>query len=182
MGPITKLVPTLGLLKDDAYIWIVDDDQEYLRGELKYMLEKAEDNTKIPSVYCLSGINMDGNDMRISSSNGHVDVFEAYAGVLVRKSMFENDFNRYVWKAIRHDVCRLSDDLIVSVYLKEKGVDIERIGGMFVSLWLHWNMGGVLAYGNGPDALHNSTIAQSTIHRYKKALPILYSIIEKDSR
>ncbi len=181
MGPVTKLVPTLALMKKDAYIWIVDDDQDYLRGELAYMLSKAE-KTKIPTVYCLSGIHSDGMDMRIASKNCILDVFEAYAGVLVRKSMFEDDFSEYISRCIKHDVCRISDDLMVSMYLKEKGVDIERVGGVFVNLWLHWNLGGVLEYGNGPDALHNSTIAKSTIERYKKALPVLYEILNEVCR
>ncbi len=174
-GPVTKLLPTLSLVPKNTFIWVVDDDQKYLGGELEFLLKNYRDRE---GVYCLSGLVSDPR-MRIVDKNGEVDMFEAYAGVLFRRDMFEDDFKVYIEKAIGKVECRTSDDLMVSMYLRRRGYEIWRVGSMFVNMWLHWNMGGVLEYGHGPDALYKLPIAKSTIHRYLDALPILNEILDE---
>ncbi len=173
-GPVTKLLPTLDLVPKNTLIWIVDDDQKYLRGELEFMIKKYRER---PAVYCLSGLLT--YPMRFAKADGDVDIFEAYAGTLVHRSMFQDDFKRYILLSIYYLLCRTSDDLMVSMYLRRKGYDILRTGGMFVNLWLHWAMGGVLEYGNGPDALFMLEITDSTIDRYIEAIPILQETLSK---
>lgn len=174
-GPVTKLLPVLSLIEGDAYIWLVDDDQEYLRGEISYMVERAESN-KIDTVYSLAGLNMINGTPIFSHSKGPIDIFEAYSGVLLKKSMFSDDFYDYIDKCISNPSCKISDDMFVSMYLQSKGYPIEKIGSFTVNLWLHWTLGCVLEHGEGPDALHNSG-NEPAILRYKRVYPFIMNII-----
>ena len=181
-GPATKLIPTLALVNTEAYLWVVDDDQDYLSRELAFLLSCAEDN-KVDTAYCLSGLKMTKNGgIKEAKDRGSVDIFEAYSGVLLKRSMFEDDFYHYMGMCIAEQNCRISDDLIISLYLQAKGYPIEKVGSIMVNQWLHWKLGGVLDYGDGSDALHNAGDGL-TIKRYKTAYPIamqiLYSTVRK---
>ncbi len=171
-GPVTKLLPTLDKVHD-GFLWVVDDDQRYDARAVEVLIANFTSPNKVP---CLSGlVTINKSVFEEASENGPVDVFEAYAGVLLHRSMFDYGFRRYVERAIENDVAKFSDDLVVSVYLKRRGYEIHRVGDDDVNITNHWKRGNVLRYGRQADALHH--MPTSTVDRYRQALLPLEQIM-----
>lgn len=144
-GPATKLIPTLALERD-SYILVVDDDQRYS----PYLLERFLNAASPRRAVCQTGMS---SYLVAPERPGEVDIFEAYGGVLLHTSMFEPDFAPYMDRMYAHTVARLCDDLTISAYLRWKGVTILWYKDADVDIRKHWDGGGVLKHGNGPDAL-----------------------------
>ncbi len=179
LGPITKLLPTLEVVNHCVdYIWVVDDDQLYNSQQLEYMLDCA---TTKEGVLCLSGLQrrmLDGvaTFREMDLQEARVDVFEAYAGVLLpREAIGLPTFKPYVMKAIQDPDCCFSDDLITSTYLERRGVLVQKIGSSAVSIDEHWRSRRVLQYGRQADALSRQQV--STVDRYSKAYPKLLAMM-----
>ncbi len=144
-GPATKLIPTL-LLETDAYILVVDDDQRYSPLLLERFLNAASPTRAV----CQTGMS---SYLVTPERPGEVDIFEAYGGVLLHTSMFGPDFFPYMERIHAHTVARMCDDLTISAYLRWKGISILWYKDADVDIRKHWDGGGVLKHGNGPDAL-----------------------------
>ncbi len=171
-GPITKLLPTLDVVHD-GFIWIVDDDQRYEPRELEMLMFHF---TSPDRALCMTGLVKTASmGFEEAQKDGKVDVFEAYAGVLVHRSMFDYLFKEYVLKAIAHPVARFCDDLITSVYLTYKGYSIWRVGDSDVNISVHWQKGNVLRYGRQSDALHQ--MEMGTLDRYRHVILVLDQMI-----
>lgn len=179
LGPITKLVPTLNVVSSHVdYLWVVDDDQLYHPRELEFLLDQAATRE---GVLCLTGLQRRGTDDKVSFTEakfqeGKVDVFEAYAGVLIPVSTIHmGTFMPYVERAIQDPDCRTSDDLITSTYLERRGVLVQKVFGPSVNIDEHWSSRRVLQYGRSEDAL--SRQQTSTLDRYIAAYPKLLAMM-----
>ena len=175
LGPITKLAPTISIVNPLVdYIWVVDDDQLYHPQELSFLLQKAAVEQ---GVLCLTGlVRREGRFQESRYTSGKVDVFEAYAGVLIPVDAVEpRSFHTFVTKAIADPDCRTSDDLIVSVYLEHRGVLVQKIYSPIVNINEHWSSRRVLHYGKDKDALSQQQV--STVDRYAAAYPKLLKML-----
>lgn len=166
-GPATKLIPTLAL-ETDAYILVVDDDQKYDRRLVERYLAAASPTRAVSQAGILA-------DLTTSKTQGDVEVFEAYGGVLLHTSMFGPDFLPYMERVCADPLARISDDLTISLYLKRRrGVTIRMYADNEVNGTLHWRRGGVLQHGQGPDALFNQG---NTLLRYRRVMPMVESLL-----
>jgi hypothetical protein len=147
-GAITKVAPTLiRHVKEDVYVWSVDDDFVYRPTHLETLIRKADEKT----VLCLHG----GIWSSHGFAGGHhrqlaVDIVEGFFTILYPPKCIREDFLSYVEKTSAYWDNRKSDDIILSNYLaihdipRKKVVFNQQVLGLAT---------GTQPYGEEPDAL-----------------------------
>lgn len=125
LGSMTKIAPTLlrHKVRQDLYVWSVDDDMVYAPTELAALWEARRDGqfrilTRQAAAWIAGSF---------TSLSGECDVahFEGYGGVLYPPGCVGDDFERYVAATTRNLDCRTSDDAVLSFYFAKHGVPIH---------------------------------------------------------
>ena len=125
--------------------------------------------------------------MKLSGKRTHKDVAtiaEGYGSVCVKLSTFGDDFVEYMtrYTAADNQVCRLSDDVILSNYyhMRNIGIHIMNIPG-FMSIHDIWQDKKILDYGNEADALHLGAggTSDNNVDRYKRVITALNKAKER---
>jgi hypothetical protein len=186
-GPATKIVPTVMYLTDPVrskeyepkYTRIIylDDDIAYPKKMVETyerMIAPNDDN-----VWTSTGF--DFLNMHLNGKRQHKDnatIAEGYGSVCVKLNTFHEDFIRYMthYTAPDNQICRLSDDIILSNYYHRRnvGIYIMNLPG-FLSIQDIWDEKRILDYGKENDALHmgaNGT-SDNNVERYKRVISIL---------
>lgn len=140
-GPVTKLYPTLEQETDPETIIIcIDDDIEYDPRLIETLLQSSQQYPD--KCICLSGwnyINL-GNIMTFPLYFPYffvrkVDILQCYGGVLYKRKFFDNLslFKKYM----ELTPCFTTDDITISKYLKERGIEIFMIPSSIKNKNLH---------------------------------------------
>ena len=158
-GPITKLIPAIALATRLGAEWVltVDDDVVYPPALVRCLVE-ASDSWPDAAVGCSglcrlsargdSGLNLAPQTVH----GGEASVLEGFAGVLYRASFFAADFMPYAVAAAEQPLARLSDDLVVALYLEHHNVPRRVVSCGAVSRATMVSSG--LPHGSSADALH----------------------------
>jgi hypothetical protein len=124
-GPITKIAPTLLRYRSDkeTHLWSVDDDCAYPANQLE-LLCRAHDPNRYRILTRHGGaIKADGS-VQFWYGTAEVSMFEGFGGVLYPPSCIGDDFDAYVKTTSANPDCRLSDDMVLSLYFRRRGVPI----------------------------------------------------------
>jgi hypothetical protein len=186
-GPATKIIPTVAYLcatdRADNYdpentrIIYLDDDIAYP----KKMIETYEKmiSTKDNNVWTSTGF--DFVNIQLKGKRSHNDlatIAEGYGSVCVKLNTFGDDFMEYMtrYTAIDNQICRLSDDVILSNYYHRRnvGITVVNIPG-FLSIHDIWKEQKILDYGNEADALHLGAggTSDNNVDRYIRVIAAL---------
>lgn len=150
IGPITKLVPTLELLKDfpNAKIIVADDDIEYPPRLVEALLEGAEKQPDaVVTAWCLGGY--------YTHPTSKCGIVEGYQSFLVKPKLFGPDFQEYLSVALKNEDCFKSDDYVLSSFIHGRGIPVFVLAGA--------DIGGrvrPVEYGLQDDALHKQIDTQ----------------------
>jgi len=186
-GPATKIVPTVEYLTHSdrardfeakhTRIIYLDDDIEYPKRMIETyekMIAPNDDN-----VWTSTGF--DFVNMQLNGKRAHKDIAtiaEGYGSVCVKLTTFGDDFMEYMtrYTALDNQICRLSDDIILSNYYHRRnvGIYIMNIHG-FLSIRDIWDEKRILDYGNEDDALHMGAggTSDNNVDRYKRVITAL---------
>jgi len=183
-GPATKILPTVIYLQDkEQYdpeytrIIYLDDDIAYP----KRMIETYEKMIRPKDRNVWTSTGFDFMNMSLDGKREHQDtatIAEGYGSVCVKLNTFGDDFIDYMtrYTAIDNQICRLSDDVILSNYYHRRnvGISIMNIKG-FLSIYDIWTDKKILDYGNEADALHLGAggTSDNNVDRYKRVIAIL---------
>ena len=186
-GPATKIVPTVMYLTDrercDKFdpkytrIIYIDDDIAYSKKMVETyerVIAPNDDN-----VWTTTGF--DFVNMHLNGKRAHKDIAtiaEGYGSVCVKLNTFGDDFMEYMtrYTAAENQICRLSDDVILSNYYHRRNVGIYIINlPGFLSIQDVWDEQRILEYGNQDDALHMgaSGTSDNNVDRYKRVITAL---------
>jgi hypothetical protein len=170
-GPGTKLIPTIRRTSADADVWffIVDDDVRHLPEALAVLVDRAQTNPREAYGYADNYLYR-----RWSPPDGEVDILCGFAGFIVHRSFFKEDFEPYLVQALSHPSSRFHDDVYLSNYLALKEVVRRRIATPEVSLDRMEQLGCLLEQGGNETSLamgHGT--GQSTEERAHKAMAFL---------
>ena len=196
-GPATKIVPTvlylqnaenaaahkLDLVNDNIRIIYLDDD-------IAYPLKMIETYEKViaptdNNVWTATGF--DFVNLKLNGKRGHKDtatIAEGYGSVCVPLKTFNADFTEYItrYTAVDNQICRLSDDVILSNYYHKQqvGITILNVPGL-LSIHDMWRNQNILEYGNEPDALHLGAdgTSDNNVDRYKRVITTLNKAKER---
>ena len=129
LGPVTKLLPTVELIgKDepDTMIIILDDDINYSEDAINSIIkEKIERPNDIVCGKAWSYKKINDYIIPYTLPKGYNDILQGYGIVAFNRSMFDDDFSDYIKAAmVKH---RSVDDLMISGYMKSKGINIYKI-------------------------------------------------------
>jgi hypothetical protein len=192
-GPATKILPTVTYLlhcdrakdypPEDTRIIYLDDDIAYPKRMTETYEKIIPDNDN--NVWTSTGF--DFVNMNLNGKRGHKDtatIAEGYGSVCVKLNTFGDDFVEYMkrYTASDNQICRLSDDIILSNYyhLRNVGIYIMNIPGL-LSIHDIWQDKKILDYGNEADALHlgaNGT-SDNNVDRYKRVILVLNKTKER---
>jgi hypothetical protein len=120
-------------------------------------------------------------NMQLNGKRTHKDIAtiaEGYGSVCVKLNTFGDDFIEYIrrYTAIDNQICRLSDDIILSNYYHRRnvGIYIMNIPGL-MSIHDIWQDKKILDYGNEADALHLGAggTSENNVERYKRVISTL---------
>jgi|Laugresu1bdmlbdd_1035124.scaffolds.fasta_scaffold00048_9 hypothetical protein len=186
-GPATKIIPTVAYLSDrdrsDEYnpeytrIIYLDDDIAYP----KKMVETYERMIAPNDHNVWTSTGFDFVNMDLHGKRGYRDtatIAEGYGSVCVKLNTFGDDFMEYItrYTAIDNQICRLSDDVILSNYYHRRnlGIFIMNLPG-FLSINDIWQEQKILDYGNEADALHLGAggTSDNNVDRYKRVITAL---------
>ncbi|NBR42770.1 MAG: hypothetical protein EBU04_07895 [Verrucomicrobia bacterium] len=111
------LIPTIRRTPADADVWffIVDDDVRHLPEALATLLDRAQADHRDAYGYADNYLYR-----RWSQPDGEVDILCGFAGFLVHRSFFKEDFESYLTKALSHPSSRFHDDVYLSNYLASR--------------------------------------------------------------
>ena len=183
-GPATKILPTVMYLRDDkkydpeyTRIIYLDDDIAYPKRMVEAYSQMIPPNDH--NVWTSTGF--DFVNMSLNGKRTHRDtatIAEGYGSVCVKLNTFGDDFVEYMtrYTAIDNQICRLSDDVILSNYYHRRnvGITIMNMSGL-LSINDIWDEKKILDYGNETDALHlgaNGT-SDNNVDRYKRVITAL---------
>jgi hypothetical protein len=183
-GPATKILPTVMYLRNEVGAKEYDVENTriiYLDDDISYPKRMIETYEKlIPpndnNVWTSTGF--DFVNMGLNGKREHRDsatIAEGYGSVCVKLSTFGEDFVEYMtrYTAIDNQICRLSDDVILSNYYHRRnvGITIMNVAG-FLSINDIWNDKKILDYGNESDALHLGAggTSDNNVDRYKRVI------------
>jgi hypothetical protein len=186
-GPATKILPAVMYLRDSdraktydpahTRIIYLDDDIAYPKRMIETyekMIPENDDN-----VWTSTGF--DFVNMSLNGKRAHKDtatIAEGYGSVCVKLKTFGDDFVEYMtrYTAVDNQICRLSDDVILSNYYHRRnvGIFIMNIPG-FLSIHDIWQEKKILDYGNEADALHLGAdgTSDNNVDRYKRVITAL---------
>lgn len=165
IGPATKIIPTVYLIKDpNTYILSIDDDIYYPKNLLKMYIAYS----KIFENAIITGTTFIDNTDRLDNkwlesiklrklprfSGRLADLLEGFSGVLYRRDFFTKELLKDFYKWNEEKSCRLGDDFYLSNLFKKYRRKIVCLK-MPVS-HNHFNPDTIspLDYGLQPDALH----------------------------
>lgn len=194
-GPATKILPAVVYLREHSGTGANAYDPEhtriiYLDDDIAYPKRMIETYEKmIPSndnnVWTSTGF--DFVNMKLEGRRAHRDVAtiaEGYGSVCVKLNTFGDDFVEYMtrYTASDNQICRLSDDVILSNYYHRRkvGIYIMNIPG-FLSIHDIWQDKKILDYGNEADALHLGAggTSDNNVDRYKRVIMALNKAKER---
>jgi hypothetical protein len=186
-GPATKILPTVAYLRQqersceymDEYTRIIylDDDIAYPKKMVETYEKMIAPNDH--NVWTATGF--DFVNMGLNGKRSHKDtatIAEGYGSVCVKLNTFGDDFMEYMsrYTSINNQICRLSDDVILSNYyhMRNVGIYIMNIPG-FLSINDIWQDEKILDYGNEADALHLGAggTSDNNVDRYKRVIVAL---------
>jgi hypothetical protein len=198
-GPATKILPAVVYLREHAgtgtgtgasaydpentRIIYLDDDIAYP----KRMIETYEKMIPADDGNVWTSTGFDFVNMALNGKRTHKDVAtiaEGYGSVCVKLNTFGDDFVEYMtrYTAADNQICRLSDDVILSNYYhrQNKGIFIMNIPG-FLSIHDIWQDKKILDYGNEADALHLGAggTSDNNVDRYKRVITALNKAKER---
>jgi hypothetical protein len=196
-GPATKILPAVmycaactgtGTSAGDydpehTRIIYLDDDIAYPKRmiETYEKIISADDN----NVWTSTGF--DFVNMTLNGKRAHKDtatIAEGYGSVCVKLRTFGDDFVEYMtrYTAADNQICRLSDDVILSNYYHRCsiGIYIVNIPG-FMSIHDIWQDKKILDYGTEADALHLGAggTSDNNVDRYKRVITALNKAKER---
>lgn len=186
-GPATKIVPAVMYLTDPVRSSEYDPKYTriiYLDDDIAYPKRMVETYDRMiapldDSVWTSTGF--DFVNMHLNGKRAHKDVAtiaEGYGSVCVKLNTFGDDFIDYMtrYTAIDNQICRLSDDIILSNYYHRRnvGIYIMNLTG-FLSIQDIWDEQRILGYGNEDDALHMGAggTSDNNVDRYKRVITAL---------
>jgi hypothetical protein len=190
-GPATKIIPAVAYLKDaaNAAAHKLDIDPAYTRiiyldDDIAYPLKMIESYEKMitptdHNVWTATGF--DFVNLKLSGKRVHKDtatIAEGYGSVCVSLKTFGDDFMEYMtrYTATDNQICRLSDDVILSNYYHKQqvGITILNVPGL-LSIHDMWRNQNILEYGNEADALHLGAggTSDNNVDRYKRVITTL---------
>jgi hypothetical protein len=146
LGPITKVLPVkdLDFVNNADLIFSVDDDIAYSPNTLKrFILEFQKEEREYAITGC--GLKIERFKARRNSER-IVSLLQGFSGCLYRKVHFKNFSDQYLTAILNNHECFVSDDIVISGWLKEQNIKIK---GLNNSKDLK-----TLDYGFNQDALH----------------------------
>jgi hypothetical protein len=173
-GPGTKLIPTINRTPNNADIWffVVDDDVRHLPEALATLLDSVKINPEQAYGYADNYLYR-----RWSPPDGEVDILCGFAGFIVHRSFFKEDFGSYIAQALNHSSCRFHDDVYLSNYLALKDVRRRRIATSEVSLEQMERLGCLLEQGAEEQSLAmGAGSGENTKLRAQRAMDYLKSL------
>ena len=188
-GPATKILPAVAYLKAQAQAQAQAFDPAttriiYLDDDIAYPPKMIESYEKMiapgdNNVWTATGF--DFVNLKLNGKRAHTDtatIAEGYGSVCVPLKTFGDDFMEYMtrYTAIDNQICRLSDDVILSNYYHKQrvGIHILNVPGC-LSIHDMWRNQNILDYGNETDALHlgASGTSDNNVDRYKRVITAL---------
>ena len=186
-GPATKIIPAVDYLRHADRARTYDPEHTriiYLDDDIAYPKKMVETYEKMiapndNNVWTSTGF--DFLNMTLDGKRTHKDVAtiaEGYGSVCVKLNTFGDDFMEYMTHYTGNDnqICRLSDDMILSNYYHRRnvGIYIMNIPG-FLSINDIWQEQKILDYGNDVDALHLGAggTSDNNVDRYKRVISAL---------
>jgi hypothetical protein len=184
-GPATKIIPAVLYLREHANVYDPENTRIiYLDDDIAYPKKMVETYEKMidpndNNVWTSTGF--DFVNMNLSGKRGHKDtatIAEGYGSVCVKLNTFGDDFMEYMtrYTASDNQICRLSDDVILSNYYLRRnlGINIMNVPG-FLSINDIWQEQKILDYGNQADALHLGAggTSDNNVDRYKRVISVL---------
>jgi hypothetical protein len=184
-GPATKIIPAVLYLREHADVYDPENTRIiYLDDDIAYPKKMVETYEKMidpndNNVWTSTGF--DFVNMNLSGKRGHKDtatIAEGYGSVCVKLNTFGDDFMEYMtrYTASDNQICRLSDDVILSNYYLRRnlGINIMNVPG-FLSINDIWQEQKILDYGNEADALHLGAggTSDNNVDRYKRVISAL---------
>jgi hypothetical protein len=186
-GPATKILPAVAYLKDETNthkfdpantrIIYLDDDIAYppkMIESYEKMIAPGDNNVWTATGFDFVNLNLNGK----RAHNDSATIAEGYGSVCVPLKTFGDDFMEYMtrYTAIDNQICRLSDDVILSNYYHKQrvGITIVNVPG-FLSIHDMWRNKNILDYGNEGDALHLGAggTSDNNVDRYKRVITML---------
>ena len=186
-GPATKIVPTVLYLTERARAHEYDPEHTriiYLDDDIAYPKRMVETYEKMiapndNNVWTSTGF--DFVNLCLNGKRAHKDtatIAEGYGSVCVKLNTFGDDFAEYIARYTDpgNQICRLSDDIILSNYYHRRnvGITIMSVPGL-LSIQDIWDEKRILDYGNEDDALHMgaSGTSDNNVERYKRVITAL---------
>ena len=113
-GPITKLIPTLDLEKDpNTNIILIDDDIIYEKDLIEKLVNEYNKNPEIVIAN------------NIFTPLKYTTIPQAFAGIIFRRSIFDDSFILFADEVKDYKHCYNSDDLIIGLYFIKKNIRIK---------------------------------------------------------
>lgn len=189
IGPITKILPFLqSVPDDDAIVISLDDDIGYpisLFNELIYY------SVHKPNVihtgagfifgdYDNSDINRKYWPQRRAPVSPYKDIVEGWGGIAYKKRFV--DFDLLYTLNSSSNVCKLSDDLTISLVLTQKGIKKREIDDEYYDrdMLFPFNYGlqeDALHRGSGVDSKSDCTEHDINMEKYKKCIKSLEDFV-----
>jgi len=182
-GPATKILPAVVYLQAQAFdpattrIIYLDDDIAYplkMIESYEKMIAPGDNNVWTATGFDFVNLELYGK----RANKDTATIAEGYGSVCVPLKTFGDDFMEYMtrYTAIDNQICRLSDDVILSNYYHKQrvGINILNVPG-FLSITDMWSNRNILDYGNEDDALHlgASGTSDNNVDRYKRVITAL---------
>jgi hypothetical protein len=124
-GPVTKIAPTLQRYRrnKEIFLWSVDDDCTYPANQLELLCGGHDQNKYRILTRHGGAVDADGN-VQMWYGTAEVSMFEGFGGVLYPPDCTDDDFDSYVKATSANVDCRSSDDMVLSLYFRHRGVPI----------------------------------------------------------
>ena len=188
-GPATKIIPAVMYLKNGMGVNAENFDPDttriiYLDDDIVYpprMIEAYEKMIAPGDNNVCTATGFDFVNLNLNGKRAHTDtatIAEGYGSVCVPLKTFGDDFMEYMtrYTATDNQICRLSDDVILSNYYHKQrvGINIVNVPG-FLSITDMWSNKNILDYGNENDALHLGAggTSDNNVDRYKRVITAL---------
>lgn len=173
-GPGTKLIPAIRrtAIDNDVWFFIVDDDVRHLPKALETLVRFAQSDPSAAYGYADNYLYR-----KWSPPNGDVDILCGFAGFIVHRLCFGDNFEDYLTKVLTNKSCRFHDDVYLSNYLALHNVPRIRIATDDVSLDRMEELGCLLEQGAEVGSLAmGAGSGENTRLRSHRAMDHLISI------
>ena len=167
IGPATKVLPTVKIVRPLTILISIDDDIVYPQDVIATLLEMSKIYPEAAITGC-SGMTLE-HDVALPYRRDETKPFqlaelvEGHASVLYKRE-FLLDFN-YDDILTTPKSCFLGDDFILSNHLRKKNIPIILVSDIRDKIYAQ---GGILEYGMGDDAIHlGADNSQKEHHDYE---------------